>query len=544
MKKRLVALFIFIPVIALLFIGASNDVFFKITKSFDILGEVFKEINSQYVEEVDPEDLMKDAIDGMLSNLDPYTVYMDAEESSDLDLITDGIYNGLGFTVTVKDEMLTITEIMDGYPAQKSGLRIGDRLYKIDTSLTLNLDASNIRKFTKKPAGTKLDFWILRDGRDDTLHYELIVEEINMKNVTFSEIIKDSIGYIKLERFSRNSNSEVSEALKRLKRSEKVKAVILDLRDNPGGLMEGALRIVELFVPKNSLILTTRGKQKVLEREYRSISEPLEPNLPLAVLINNGSASASEILAGAIQDLDRGIIVGEKSYGKGLVQTIFSLPYDAALKITTSKYYTPSGRSIQKINYSKTNEKKHDTLIFYTKNGRKVQELNGISPDSTVQLIAPPSFIKQLIEDDIFFKFANLYTSKLDNLPEKFMINKKIISEFKAYLNDINYFEMTSAFLRMDDLMEKLDSEKLNGDLKNKLRKIQKDIKEEEKKLIDKHSDEIAKYIEIEILKRFKSQKEMIRIALNKDNQVNTAINLLQPKNYRKTIALDIKNEK
>jgi len=334
-NKKYLYLLIAIPLAVVLFIGAVDSVYFKINKSFEIFGELFKEIAAGYVEEVDPEDLFRNAIDGMLSNLDPYTIYMDESESDDVEMITTGTYNGLGFTVAVRDEMLTVTDVMDGFPAQKSGIRVGDRLYKIDTSVIINSNAGEIRKYTKKPSGTKLDVWVIRDGLADTLQMRVTIEEINMKNVTYNGIIRDSIGYIKLDRFSRNSTAEVTDALNKFKRSGKVKGLILDLRDNPGGLLESAVGICELFVPQKSLIVYTKGRDPSNDRTFKSNQQPIEPDLPLAVLINGSSASASEILAGAIQDLDRGIVVGEKSFGKGLVQSIYELPYNAALKITT-----------------------------------------------------------------------------------------------------------------------------------------------------------------------------------------------------------------
>ncbi len=538
-KKKYLYLLIGIPIAMFLFVGAIDSVFFKINKSFEIFGELFKQISTGYVEEIDPEDLVRDAIDGMLGNLDPYTIYMDESETDDVEMITTGSYYGLGFTVAVRNDMLTVTDIMDDFPAQKSGIRVGDRLYKIDSAVIINSNAGEIRQYTKKPSGTKIDVWVIRDGREDTLHMNVAIEEINMKNVSYSGIIRDSVGYIKLDRFSRSSTQEVTDALNKLKRTGKLKGLILDLRDNPGGLLESAVSICELFVQPKSIIVSTRGRNSRNDRVYKSNSTPLEPDLPLAVLVNGSSASAAEILAGAIQDLDRGIVVGEKSYGKGLVQSIYDLPYNAALKITTAKYYIPSGRSIQKINYSKKKSTNSDTLKYFTKNGRKVEELNGIMPDSSVKLKETSFFIRDLIANDLFFNFANRYSANLKELPKNFEVNKKILEDFHKYIEGQEYYFQTPIVARMDDLMDMVDKEKLNNNIKDKLKTIQKDVKSEEKNLIFKQKDEITKFLKFEILRRFKTQFDMVTLSLEEDDYVNTAINLLYPKQYRKILAIE-----
>ncbi|MFH1050880.1 MAG: S41 family peptidase [bacterium] len=538
-KKKYLYLLIGIPIAMFLFVGAVDSVFFKINKSFEIFGELFKEISTGYVEEVDPEDLVRDAIEGMLNNLDPYTIYMDESETDDVDMITTGSYNGLGFTVAIRDEMMTVTDVMDDFPAQKSGIRIGDRLYKIDTTVIINSNAGELRKYTKKPSGTKIDIWVLRDGLEDTLHLNVTIEEINMKNVSYSSIIRDSIGYIKLDRFSRSSTQEVTDALNKLKRTGKLNGLILDLRDNPGGLLESAVGICELFVQPKSVIVSTKGRNSRNDRIYKSNQAPLAPDLPLAVLINGSSASASEILAGAIQDLDRGIIVGEKSYGKGLVQSVYDLPYNAALKITTSKYYIPSGRSIQKINYSRKKVMGEDTIEFFTKNGRKVEELNGIMPDSSVKMKAGTYFIQDLIANDLFFNFANRYASKIKVLPKDFDINQKILDEFNKFVDEQEYFFQTRIVTRIDDLMELIEKEKLNHSLKDKLKNIQKDVKAEEKDLMNKQKSDVSKFLKLEILRRFKTQHDMITYSIEDDEYINTAISLLYPKQYRKILAIE-----
>ncbi|MGA2298961.1 MAG: S41 family peptidase, partial [FCB group bacterium] len=441
MKNIKVLLIIFFLITGSLVLSASNDdYYFKINKSFEIFGAVIRELSSNYVDEIDPEDMIDDGIDGMLKNLDPYTTYIDNKDNEDLDIITNGSYSGLGITVSIRDSMLTIIDIHDGFSAQRNGVRIGDRIYKIDSVNLLHQSTDELRKYTRGKPGTTVILWVIRNGMKDTIAITLQREEIKINNVSYSGMINDSVGYIKLDRFSRFSAEEVRNALNELKRNDKFHCLILDLRDNPGGLLESAVAISEIFLKSGSPIVSTKGRNHKEERMYRSVLPPVDKDTRLAVLINRMSASASEILAGAIQDLDRGIIVGERSFGKGLVQTIFDLPYNNSLKITTAKYYTPSGRCIQRLDFHnkvKSNIDKSDS-IFHTKNGRIVIESNGIMPDSLVNEKPFSDFTKQLLRDDVFFDFANDYSSELKKLPEGFQVNPKLISLFKDYINKKN----------------------------------------------------------------------------------------------------------
>ncbi|MFC2131082.1 S41 family peptidase [Bacteroidota bacterium] len=540
MKKKNIYIISSLLITVLLFIAATNPIYFKINKSFEIFGALFREIAANYVDDVDPEDMVKDGIEGMLNNLDPYTVFLDETNAEDIDFVASGLYTGLGITVSVRDDMLTVIEVQDGFPAFKSGIRVGDRLYKIDSAVIINSLSTELRKYTRKPAGTEVELWVLRDGIEDTLYFKLDIEEIIMKNVTYSGFVGDSIGFIKLVRFTRSSPIEVAEALNNLLRTKKLKGLILDLRDNPGGLLEAAVAICELFVPKNSVIVTTKGRKSSKGRVYKSLLNPVEPDLPLAVLINGSSASASEIVAGAIQDLDRGIIVGEKSYGKGLVQSVFDLPYKTAIKITTSKYYIPSGRCIQKINYGKKKSDIEDTLNFYTKNGRKVDESIGIIPDSIVEESESPYFVQELIFKGIFFNFVNRFTSSLDSLPEDFTIDEKIIQDFNKYIEHEDYYYQTPLISRIDDLVDIADKEKLNKKIKEKLLDIQKLVKSEEKNLITRQKDEVSRVLKFEILRRFETQHDMIMYNIIDDEYINTATGLLSKGLYK--VMLSVKD--
>ncbi|HLP28232.1 MAG TPA: S41 family peptidase, partial [Candidatus Didemnitutus sp.] len=325
--------------------------YLRLARSLESFGAVFREVNTTYVDEVDPEDLVEVGIDAMLRHLDPYSTYMKFDETDDLDMLSTGAYVGFGISVGRRDSMLTIIDIRQDGPAKKSGIRIGDHLIAIDAVRTDTMSPQSLRPHTRGAAGSSAKLRVLRDGRKDTIEVDVRREELPVETVGHAELLPGGIGYVRLARFARGTGLAVRRALSDLQEQTDLRGFILDLRDNPGGLLDAAVDVVELFVPNNSVIVTTRGRDGNEYRSYTSNEEPIEPTLPLAVLINERSASASEIVAGAIQDLDRGIIIGKRSYGKGLVQTMVPLPNEATLKLTTSRYFTPSGRSIQRIDY-------------------------------------------------------------------------------------------------------------------------------------------------------------------------------------------------
>ncbi|MCX7736697.1 MAG: S41 family peptidase [Candidatus Kapabacteria bacterium] len=541
MKRLTYITLIFIVSSILLEARLNDDYYLKLNKSFEIFGEVYRKLSENYVMELDPELLMEDGIQGMLYGLDPYTSFYSESETDDIDIITDGSYVGIGITISFMDSMLTVTGIRDGYSAQKAGLRIGDRIYMADTAIVLNKTSDEFRKYTKGKPGTYLDLRVLRDGLKDTLRFRIERQEIKVKNVTIATILSDSIGYIKVDRFSRFTDQEIRTALYELKQNKNLKSLILDLRDNPGGLLEAAISTCEIFIPQNNVIVSTKGRNESEIRTYRTIIQPVDTTIPMAVLINEGSASASEIVAGAIQDLDRGIIIGQKSFGKGLVQSVFNMPYNSALKITTSKYYIPSGRCIQKLNFQKGKNKGlnlHYDSVYYTRNGRPVLESNGIIPDSIIKQNEQNLFIADLIAKNIVFKFANFYSSSYDKSPE---INKdKLLKSFREYLNSINYTYQSELDARLDSLFLIASKENINKKLQKDLRDLTLKIKKDRKDIISENSEELTKILIKELRSRFVSEEQISKEQLNDDLIIKTAINLLDKKNYNKI--LNIKN--
>ncbi len=545
MKKFNIYLLGILSVITFLTLTSSIDKnIFNINKSFEIFGSVFKHVALNYVEEIAPEELIKSSIDGLLENLDPFTEYYTQSEVDDIDFLITGTYTGLGISVGIRDSMMTIVGLRDGYSARKSGIRIGDRLYKIDTTIVINKSTKELRQFTRGEPGSFCDFYIIRDGITDTLKFRLERENIQIQNVSFSGFIKKNVAYIKLERFSRNCESELRAVINKLSDKDTIKSLILDLRDNPGGLLESAISICELFVPKGSVIVKTKGRNKSDEIVYRSHKEPLLPYQPLAILINENSASASEIVAGAIQDLDRGIIIGRRSYGKGLVQSVFDIPYKGSIKLTTAKYYTPSGRCIQKLDYVKNSRKNetfpsHDTTIFYTQNGRRVYEYVGIIPDTIIEPKEKSNFINELLNTNKFFNFANIYTAKLKKLDENFSIDERIISEFEAYLKTQNIDYTFGLNKKLEDIKTQAKMDKYSDRIINTITQLQNELKKEKPELIKNNIWDIKKYLELEIKNRFLTEEEYIKHTLITDEIAQAALNLITSDKYYTILALN-----
>ncbi len=538
---------VFLLTFVAFFIGfklQDSDYFFKINKSIEIFGNVYKEIAFNYVDEVDPETLMKAGIEGMLKTLDPYTNFITSSEASDVELITSGKYGGIGITISLRDSMIIITSLMEGYSAQRQGLRIGDQIIEIDGRSLIGAKPESVRNLTRGEPGTEVRLKIKREGEPKPLEFVLIREEIKLKNITYSGYLKNGIAIIKLERFTRNAGEELRIAIKELKLKGDLKGLILDLRDNPGGLLESAVDVVSKFVPKNSPIVSTKGRKIQNEIKYNSLEEPILENIPLAVLVNNNSASASEIVAGAIQDLDRGIIVGTKTFGKGLVQNVFQLPYQSQLKITTAKYYTPSGRCIQEIEYTHQGEAATltpDSLkkIFYTKNGRPVKELGGIEPDTVVKTRDLNPLFTELLRKAMFFKFATNYTLKYKEPPEDFSINGTLCSEFRKFLDSNKFDYESDAEKKLEELTSLTDNYPNKEDIAVDLNNLKVKLQGAKQTIFISNHKEIARMLRQEIMSRYKGELGRIEASYTDDDVVTTAFNIISNESvYKKLLGL------
>lgn len=553
--KRLQSLFnkkinavVFIIMIACFLLGftlSDGDYFFKINKSIDIFGRVYKEIALNYVDTVDPEKFMQAGIDGMLESLDPYTNYISEAEAEEVELITVGKYGGIGISVGARDGYITILSLMEGYSAQRQGLQPGDRIIEVDGKSVVGTKAHELRSLTRGEPGTELRLKIERDSEPKPLEFVLVREEIQLKNIAYANFIGDSIAYIKLERFLRGAGDELRLTLKELQLKKKISGVVLDLRGNPGGLLDVAVNVVEVFVPKGSLIVSTKGRQPESERKFFATEEPMYPEIPLIVLVNKQSASASEVVAGAIQDLDRGIILGMRSFGKGLVQTITPLVYNSQLKLTTAKYYTPSGRCIQEIDYSKKNNDGVFAPVpdsarkkFKTLKGRLELEAGGIQPDSVVVEKEKSGFYNQLVRKAVFFKFANTYSNSQSEAAFD-VPDKNLQEDFKKFLDSIKFDYQDEVEIMLNQLDVAADSSGYSKDVKNELNTLKNIVKNEKPDFVLKNSDEIIPAIRSEIMNLFKGSNAQIEEILKVDKQLIAARGLINNrKEYKRLLGI------
>jgi len=525
--KRLLTIssILFVAFVAL---GATADYYLKINRSFDLFSSVVRNISENYVLETDPEEIVNTAIQSMLSQLDPYSVYYQEEENDEIQVATTGNYVGLGITVGTIESDLTITGLQEGYPAEKEGIRIGDKLFRIDNDNVMKLQSSELRNYTRGLPGSIAKVDILREGRDDTLSFNIQRSEIKLKNVTYYGLLGDSTGYIMISRFSRNAADELRRAVNELIANHNIKNLILDFRGNPGGLLDQAVRISEMFLQKDLPIVSTKGRAGFKDYTYKSMTEPDFPNIPLAVLIDEYSASASEVVAGAIQDHDRGVIIGRQSFGKGLVQSVFDLPHKSSIKITTAKYYTPSGRCIQRIEYDKAKSKevKLDS-VFYTKNGRPVKENKGISPDQIVVEEEISEFVSQMINSFSFFRFATKYTAKLNKVDENFVANDQVLNEFKSFLKEIKYFNTKLEMKLLNDIESQSKKNNYSDETLSNIIILEQAILNENLKQFDLHREKIAEVLTFEIKRRLLPETKMIESTLGDDKIIIQAVRLL-----------------
>jgi len=525
--------------------GQSEDAEYykKLNKAFEVYGAIFKELTENYVVGIDPEQLMEKGIEGMLDALDPYSVYISNENSEDVDLIVTGSYTGLGITVSKIDSMLTVTGITPGSSVREAGLRVGDRIYKIDTSIILHENNSKLREFTSAEPGKILDVYILRDGLNDTLNMKLNLDNITINSIAASKMLPGNIGYIKVTQFSRSTINDFKTALIDLKQKSDLSGLIIDVRDNPGGLLVSAVEVCEMFLPNDTEIVSTKGRNKRQKFTYSSVNAPLDTLIPLVILINEGSASASEILAGSLQDLDRAVIIGENSFGKGLVQSVTELPYDNSLKLTTAKYYMPSGRCIQLLDYPIAKDSRglglHHDSVFYTKNNRIVYESSGIKPDIYSPEDTLNEYQRDLLNSTMFFNYANIYASSRDSIDVDFEIDETILKSFRDFLNK-NEFNNER---RMISKLKSIENEAKEHNLsKNSLKHLNKalvSIIDDAEKEFEKNTNFIERHLKAEILRRFYSEDVITKIFLETDKSVIQAVELFENDKYSSILSND-----
>jgi carboxyl-terminal processing protease len=525
------------------FVAVENDYFFKINKSIDVFGRVYREVTMNYVDEIDPEKFMESGIDGMLESLDPYTNFISENEADEVELITSGKYGGIGVTIGLRDGFITVLSVMDGYSAQRQGLLAGDRILEIDGKPVPGKKSEDVRSMTRGEPGSELKIRVEREGALKPLDFVLVREEIQLKNLSFAQYVGDGIGYFHIERFTRGAGDELRLAIKDLRLKGTMKGIILDLRDNPGGLLDVAVDVVEKFAPKGSLVVSTRGRRPETEKKYFATEEPMVPDLPLVVLMNRNSASASEIVAGAIQDLDRGVILGTRSFGKGLVQTISPLPYNAQLKMTTAKYYTPSGRCIQEIDYQ---HKGKDGLFaitpdslrqeFKTAKGRKEFEAGGITPDTNVASEEQSSVNKELLRKSMYFKFATRYAAAHKDSTIT-MSDEELVKNFKTFIADQKFTFQDDGELKLNELNDIADKSHYSKVVMDEIGNLRTRLETEKANSIDRNKSEVLRGLKMEIMSRYGGETARIEASIDGDVQLQAAKNLLlNQKRYKKML--------
>ena len=510
-----------------------SDMYLKVDRGITLFGKVYKEITANYVDEVDPEKFMEAGIEGMLGTLDPYTVYISREESDEVDLMTNGKYGGIGVTIGVRDGAMRIISVMDGYSAQRQGLIPGDVLLAVDGVSVENKKPDDVRNLTRGEPGTSVRVTIQREGEAKPLEFTLTREEVQLRNVTYADYVAPGIGYIRLERFSRRAGEEVRQAIKELQVKGDLKGVVLDLRGNPGGLLDAAVEVASKFLPKGSLIVSTRGRAPDSEKKYVSSEDPALPTTPVVVLTDHGSASASEIVAGSLQDLDRAVIVGTRTFGKGLVQTILPLSYGAQLKITTARYYTPSGRCIQEIDYQHRDRNgvfviTPDSLRkeFKTEHGRPVFERGGIVPDSVVDELDEGPMVRELGKKGMFFNFANHYASTHQDA--KFdTVTPETLKEFKDFLAEQKFDYVEDSETKVKDLEKTAEQSHMSKDVLSELDRVQTLIEKNKEHAFDRYRDHLTDELSQELAARYKGERGRIAASLQDDQQLDVAIGLL-----------------
>jgi carboxyl-terminal processing protease len=520
-----------------------NDYLFKVYQNIQVFGRVYKEVSVNYVDVVDPQKFMQAGIDGMLGTLDPYTVYIGKEEGDEVDLMTTGKYGGIGVTIGIRDGSVQVMSVMDGYSAQRAGIMPGDRLIKIDSVSVLNKNSDEVRALTRGEPGTEVQVLVEREGEKEPLPFILVREEIQVKNVTYAGYVAEGVGYIRLERFSRKAGEEVRQALKDLKASGDLKGLVLDLRGNPGGLLDAAVEVVSKFVTKGSPVVTTKGRRSEADKSYRSAEEPLVPSLPLVVLTDRGSASASEIVGGSLQDLDRAVIVGSRTFGKGLVQTIVPLEYGAQLKITTARYYTPSGRCIQEIDYTHRDkggvfESMPDSMRreYNTSNGRKVREGGGIMPDSVVTLADSGPMVRELYRHALFFRFVNHYLGEHKG-EEITAVNDEVLQAFRQYLQERKFDYEEEGEAKVMELQKLGEQYHYSKRVDEELRQLGDLLQKERLRGFERFKDEISRELTIEFMSRAKGERGRIEASLKDDDQLKAAVSIVKnPKLYARKL--------
>lgn len=540
-------------IVIFLMIGLSGTIYaqkttktFHISKSLSIFNSVLREVDMYYADTLNHEKIVKSAVDQMLRNLDPYTVYIPESESDDISFMTTGEYGGIGALITKTNDGICISEPYEGMPAQKHGLKAGDILLEIDGEKTTNFSVSEASSKLKGTPNTEIKLKIRRYGEKKTIEKKFLREKIQVPPISYSSITAPGTGYILLNDFTEQAALDVKSTIQEMVQQHGIQSLIIDLRNNGGGLIDEAVKIMGYFVPKGTEIVSTKGKSPQASYTYRTTLEPIFPDMKIIVLVNSASASASEILAGAVQDLDRGIVIGERTFGKGLVQNIRPVSYGGHVKITTAKYYIPSGRCIQAIDYAQRNEdgslkRVPDSLTteFRTNNGRIVRDGGGIIPDTITQDDRKINIAYYIYAQNLYFEYANRYVSEHETIakPADFKLTDADFDHFIAFIKEKGFTYTPQTKKYFDDLYEFAKLEGLDQEAKGEFEALRSKLMPDIDVKLNENKEEILDILSAEIIKRYYYQKGVIEYSLVNDLDLKTAIEVLgKPEIYNKLL--------
>ena len=531
-KKRYLLPVAFLGLLGIAGKTVDSGKYFEIAKNIELFANIYKEINTYYVDDLDPAKTMRIGIDAMLDHLDPYTNYISESEIEGFRYITEGKYNGIGATVQKIGDYPVITETYENCPAFKAGLKTADVLVSVDGQSAKGKGSDELYDIMKGAPGTEMEITVRRPGEAKEMKIKLKRDEVDVPNVPYSGMVSDEIGYVILTTFTRDAGPNIQAAFADLKsKNPNMKGVILDLRGNGGGLLNEAVNLVNVFTPKGEVVVSTRGKVEDWDRSFKTTGTPTDEKMPLVVLIDKGSASASEIVSGSLQDLDRGVLMGQRSYGKGLVQNIKDIGYNSKVKLTTSKYYIPSGRCIQGVTYKDgkpVNIPDSLRTAFKTKSGRKVLDGGGVTPDVYIDSETKSTVVKSLVEKFYIFDYVTDFSLKNKTISTVNDFHFTQFDEFVKFLESRNYFGETESDKLLNDLREKAKKEKYYDAIAADLKAAENKMTAEKKAEILSHKKDITDLIEKEISSRYYYEKGKIQMGLRNDKEIDEAIKLLK----------------
>lgn len=546
-KKTIISISAIVVACGLLSFTPPAERYFEIAKNLDVFASLFKEVNALYVDEINPNKTIRTGIDAMLASLDPYTNFISEDEVEDFRTLNTGQYGGIGAVTRVFNNRTFVTMVNENYPAYKNGLKIGDEVIKMNGIELSTLTLEEANHLMRGQVGTPVKLTVKRIGNQDPFDIEFKREKIKISNVPYFGMVSTDVGYVQLTEFTPDAGKEVKNALVTLK-EKGAKYMILDLRGNPGGLLMESVNICNLFIPKGKKVVDTKGKVENSNITYETLNTPIDLDIPVVVLINRGSASASEIVAGTLQDYDRAVILGERSYGKGLVQIPRPLSYNSQVKITTAKYYTPTGRCIQVLDYSHRREDGSVASIpdslkkeFLTSRGRKVFDGGGIEPDITLEAEDAATISQILYGNGFIFDYATLYAFNHPSIADakSFSLTNQEYSEFENWMKTKTYTTQSPIEAELADLTDEAKREKFYEDLKPQLDQIKSRLADSKKTELSRHKDQIKKLLEREIVSRYYFEKGTVETGFKYDQEVKAAMDILHNQTeYKKILKL------